>query len=199
MRRRALLELVAAAAIVATPAFAAWQDRASPYDVERLAHLSEARAAGMQEAAQGASPSDLAAARGVLNRNTRPAAISALAGNWRCRTIKLGGMAPSVVYSWFNCRIGAHDGHAYFEKLSGTQHFGGALYQHESGGYVFLGGMNWSKDTPASYSSARRPIGADTTPSDAVGLLSSIGPNVARIEFPYPAQESTFDVIELRR
>ncbi len=199
MRRRAILKLVAAAAIVVTPAFAAWQDRTSPYDIERLSHLSEARAAGMQEAEHGAPQRDLVAARAVLNRNTRPVSIAALAGNWRCRTIKLGGMAPSVVYSWFNCRIGTHDGHAYFEKLSGTQHFGGALYQHESGGYVFLGGMNWAKDGPANYSSARQSLGADTTPSDAVGLLSSIGPNVARIEFPYPAQESTFDVIELRR
>ncbi|HEY4124185.1 MAG TPA: DUF4893 domain-containing protein [Rhizomicrobium sp.] len=199
MGRRALLKLVVAGAICATPALAAWQDRASPYDIERLSHLSEARAAGMQEAEHGAPQSDLVAARAVLNRNTRAVTISALTGSWRCRTIKLGGMTPSVVYSWFNCRIGAHDGHAYFEKLSGTQHFGGALYQHESGGYVFLGGTSWSKDSPANYSSARQSIGADTTPSDAVGLLSSIGPNVARIEFPYPAQESTFDVIELRR
>lgn len=199
MGRRAILRLVAAAAICATPAFAAWQDHAAPPDIERLSHLAEARAAAMREAEHGAPARDPSAVRAVLNRNTRPVPIAALAGQWRCRTIKLGGMAPSVVYSWFNCRIGTHDGHAYFEKLSGTQHFGGALYPHESGGYVFLGGMNWSKDGPANYSSSRPSLGAETTPSDAVGLLSSIGPNVARIEFPYPAQESTFDVIELRR
>jgi hypothetical protein len=198
MGKGPLLELAAALIICGTPAFAAWQDRASPYDAERLSHLDEARANAMQDA-QGASEKDLAAARAVLNRNSHAVPIASLKGTWRCRTIKLGGMAPVVVYSWFTCRIGEEHGHPYFEKQTGTQHFGGSLYPHESGGFVFLGGTNWSKDKQALYSSGRASLGAETTPSDAVGLLSSIGPNVARLEFPYPAQESTFDVIELRR
>jgi hypothetical protein len=32
-----------------------------------------------------------------------------------------------------------------------------------------------------------------------VGLLESTGRSSARIEFPYPVQESTFDIIELKR
>ena len=28
-----------------------------------------------------------------------------LKGNWRCRTIKLGGASADIVYSWFPCRI----------------------------------------------------------------------------------------------
>jgi len=198
MGKAPLLKLAAALIICATPAFAAWQDRASFYDVERLSHLTDARAKGMQQT-QGASEKDLAAVRAVLNRNSHTVLFASLKGAWRCRTIKLGGMAPVVIYDWFACRIGEEHGHPYFEKQSGTQHFGGSLYPHESGGFVFLGGMNWSKDKQALYSSGRASLGAKTTPSDAVGLLSSIGPNVARIEFPYPAQESTFDVIELRR
>jgi len=198
MGGRLLPELVAALIICAAPALAAWQDRASPYDQDRLSHLAQARAKAMQEA-QSAPEKDLAAARAVLNRNSHAVPIASLKGTWRCRTIKLGGMAPVVVYSWFTCRIGEEHGHPYFEKQTGTQHFGGSLYPHESGGFVFLGGTNWSKDKQALYSSGRASLGAETTPSDAVGLLSSIGPNVARIEFPYPAQESMFDVIELRR
>lgn len=198
MGKGPLLKLAAALMVCATPALAGWQDRTSPYDAERLSHLDEARAKGTQEA-QGASEKDLAAARAVLNRNSRAVPIASLKGTWRCRTIKLGGMAPVVIYNWFTCRIGEEHGHPYFEKQTGTQHFGGSLYPHESGGFVFLGGTNWPKDEQAFYSSERTSLGAETTPSDAVGLLSSIGPNVARIEFPYPAQESTFDVIELRR
>ena len=198
MGKGPLLKLAAALIVCATPALAGWQDRASSYDAERLSRLDEARAKGMQEA-QGASEKDLAAARAVLNRNSRAVSLASLKGTWRCRTIKLGGMAPVVIYDWFTCRIGEEHGHPYFEKQTGTQHFGGSLYPHESGGFVFLGGTNWSKDEQAFYSSERTSLGAETTPSDAVGLLSSIGPNVARIEFPYPAQESTFDVIELRR
>ncbi|HVZ70230.1 MAG TPA: DUF4893 domain-containing protein [Rhizomicrobium sp.] len=198
MDRVPLLRLAAALIVCATPAFAAWQDRASPYDALRLSHLAEARAKAMREA-QGASEQDLAAVRAVLNRNSRAVPMASLKGTWRCRTIKLGGMSPVVIYDWFTCRIGEEHGHPYFEKQTGTQHFGGSLYPHESGGFVFLGGTNWSKDKQAFYSSGRASLGAETTPSDAAGLLSSIGPNVARIEFPYPAQESTFDVIELRR
>jgi hypothetical protein len=198
MGKGPLLKLAAALIVCAPPALAGWQDRASSYDAERLSHLDEARARGMREA-QGASEKDLAAARAVLNRNSRAVSLASLKGTWRCRTIKLGGMAPMVIYDWFTCRIGEEHGHPYFEKQTGTQHFGGSLYPHESGGFVFLGGTNWSKDEQAFYSSERTSLGAETTPSDAVGLLSSIGPNVARIEFPYPAQESIFDVIELRR
>lgn len=198
MGKGPLLKLAAALMVCATPALAGWQDRASSYDAERLSHLDEARARGMEEA-QGVSEKDLAAARAVLNRNSRAVSFASLKGTWRCRTIKLGGMAPVVIYDWFTCRIGEEHGHPYFEKQTGTQHFGGSLYPHESGGFVFLGGTNWSKEEQAFYSSERTSLGAETTPSDAVGLLSSIGPNVARIEFPYPAQESTFDVIELRR
>jgi len=200
MRGRPILKAATAVTLFAvSPAFAAWQDRASPYDLERLSHLAQSRATALQEAEHRAPARDLAIARAVLNRGTRPAALASLSGRWRCRTIKLGGMTPSVVYSWFSCRIGEHNGHAYFEKLSGTQHFGGALYKHESGGYVLLGAMNWARDADAHYSGGRDFIGAPTTVSDAVGLLSAIGPNTARIEFPYPAQESSFDVIELRR
>ncbi len=198
MDRVPLLRLAAALIVCATPAFAAWQDRASPYDALRLSHLAEARAKAMREA-QAASEQDLAAVRAVLNRNSRTVPMASLKGSWRCRTIKLGGMSPVVIYDWFTCRIGEEHGHPYFEKQTGTQHFGGSLYPHESGGFVFLGGTNWSKDKQAFYSSGRASLGAETTPSDAAGLLSSIGPNVSRIEFPYPAQESTFDVIELRR
>jgi hypothetical protein len=198
MGKGPLLKLVAVLIVCATPALAGWQDRASPYDAERLSHLDESRAKAMREA-QGAPEKDLAAVRAVLNRNSRAVPIASLKGTWRCRTIKLGGMAPVVIYNWFTCRIGEEHGHPYFEKQTGTQYFGGSLYPHESGGFVFLGGTNWSKDKQMLYSSGRASLGAETTPSDAVGLLSSIGPNEARIQFPYPAQESAFDVIELRR
>ena len=151
MRGRPLLKATTAIALfAASPAFAAWQDHASAYDVERLSHLAQSRAAGLQQAEHGASARDLAIVRAVLNRGSRPVQLALLSGHWRCRTIKLGGMTPSVVYSWFSCRIGEHNGHAYFEKLSGTQHFGGALYKHESGGYVLLGAMNWAHDIDAA-------------------------------------------------
>lgn len=187
-----------AAVLAASAAHAAWEDHATPYDVDRIKRLEQSRSAGIDEASQG-SARDVAAIHSVMDRSTRSASIGELSGHWRCRSMKLGGMERTRVYGWFNCSIGEQNGRAYFTKGSGTQHFGGALYDNGSGGYVLLAGMNIARASNAMYSGGRAYLGADTTPSDAVGLLSSTGPRTARIEFPWPAQESLFDVIELKR
>jgi hypothetical protein len=49
------------------------------------------------------------------------------------------------------------------------------------------------------YSGNGASVGVPATPDDAVGVMTSIGPGHARVEFPYPVQESTFDVLELKR
>ena len=77
-------------------ASAGWQDQASSFDQGRLARLAEARARGMSEAG------DVPAAREALDAQASGGSVT---GAWRCRTIKLGGMTRSVVYSWFHCRI----------------------------------------------------------------------------------------------
>ena len=62
-----------------------------------------------------------------------------------------------------------------------------------------LGALSVGNEPPHRYSGNHESAGAEATPDDAVGVLSAIGSNHARIEFPYPVQESTFDVIELKR
>jgi hypothetical protein len=189
---------MAACAFVAaqSAAFAGWQDDASPYDVQRLERIDEARAQAMAEAQSGR---DFGTVREVLDRAAGPIREGSLVGHWRCRTIKLGGMTPDVVYSWFNCRVSEHDGALFFEKMSGSQHFLGRLYPHESGGYVLLSAASVKGEPWHRYSGNEASAGAQATPDDAIGLLSATGPSSARIEFPYPVQESTFDVIELKR
>ena len=120
MRRAKTSELAAIAlglGLIATPAFAGWQDTASAFDANRLAKLSESKAKGLEEAEHGASASDLAIIHGVLD--APPAPGGELTGNWRCRTIKLGGMTPDVIYSWFRCRITDEGGTMHFAKISG--------------------------------------------------------------------------------
>jgi hypothetical protein len=75
----------------------------------------------------------------------------------------------------------------------------GRLYENESGGFVLLGATSVTGEPVHRYSGNGGSVGAGATPDDAIGLLESTGPGSARIEFPYPLQESTFDVIELRR
>lgn len=188
--------LLAAFAGLASAAQAGWQDDASPYDVNRLSKLDEAKAKGLSEAQAGG---DMTTIRAVLDPSPQGVSAAVLMGGWRCRTIKLGGLTPYVVYSWFRCRISDRGGALYFEKISGSQRIAGALYPYESGGYVLLGANSVKGEPPHRYSGNHASVGAQATPDDAIGLLVATGPGHARIEFPYPVQESTFDVIELKR
>jgi len=187
---------VAALMMLSSAAQAGWQEDATPFDQNRLAKLDEARAKGLAEAQAG---SDMATIHAVLDPAPEAIGEGALAGHWRCRTIKLGGLTPDVVYSWFNCRITRKDGGLFFEKITGSQRIAGMLYPREDGGYVLLGATSVGNEPPHRYSGNHESAGAEATPDDAVGVLTSIGGNRARIEFPYPVQESTFDVIELKR
>jgi hypothetical protein len=181
---------------MAAPALAGWQDEASSFDADRLAKLDEARAKGLSEAQAGR---DIGLIRAVLDADAKPASARALQGDWRCRSIKLGGMTPDIVYSWFRCRIGQRGDRLYFSKLNGTQRLNGILYPHETGGFVLLGALSAKDEPPHRYSGNGPSAGAGSTPDDAIGLLESTGRSSARIEFPYPVQESTFDIIELKR
>ena len=189
-------------ALIATAANAGWRDEASQFDAQRLSRLDESRAKGLDEASRGASPSDLAAIDSVIHAQATSASPSALAGAWRCRTIKLGGLTPDVIYSWFRCRISERGGALFFEKLSGSQRTSGFLFS-EGSGYVYLGASYVTAygppEKPPVYSGRGASAGAAATPDDQIGLLSLLADGRARLELPYPVQESTFDVLELKR
>jgi len=189
-------------ALIATAANAGWRDEASQFDAQRLSRLDESRTKGLDEASRGASPSDLAAIDSVIHAQATSASPSALAGAWRCRTIKLGGLTPDVIYSWFRCRISERGGALFFEKLSGSQRTSGFLYS-EGSGYVYLGASYVTAygppEKPPVYSGRGASAGAAATPDDQIGLLSLLADGRARLELPYPVQESTFDVLELKR
>jgi hypothetical protein len=188
--------LIAGALLAATAAQADWQSHISPSDADRLAKLEEAKAKALSEAAAGP---DMGVIHAVLDRPGEAVSAQALKGSWRCRTIKIGGMTPDVVYSWFHCRIHENGEALTFEKISGSQRASGELFPNNSGSWVFLGAFAVKGEKPHAYSGNGASAGAITTPDDAVGILESTGSYSARIEFPYPAQESTFDVIELKR
>ena len=196
MHAKILSGAIAVSLLVSTAAFAGWREEANAFDAQRLSQLQEAKAKGMQEASAGP---DMGTIRAVLDPEARGMSESEAAGSWRCRTIKLGGITPSVVYGWFNCRASRRGGGLFFEKTSGSQRISGYLYPDQSSGLVLLGANTVSGEPQRHYSGNGASVGADATPDDAVGVMTSIGPGHARIEFPYPVQESTFDVIEMKR
>ena len=189
------------ALLASSPAIAGWHDEASPADAQRLSQLAESRAKGLMEAANGA-PSDVTAIRSILQAGPVAASPSQFLGTWRCRTMKLGGLTPTIVYSWFKCRISERGGQLWFEKLGGSQRTSGSLYP-DGGGFVYLGASyvhyTGANEKPPHYSGTGASVGAGQTPDDQIGLLSLTYDGRARLELPYPVQESTFDVIELKR
>jgi hypothetical protein len=202
MRRGKTLKAIVAGsalALAVTGAQAGWRDRASAFDADRLGKLEESKSKALHEAENGAGHRDLAAIHAVLDPQASSHGSRSLVGQWRCRTIKLGGMSPDKIYAWSTCRIGGRQEHLSFVKLNGAQRTSGDLYPSESGGLVYLGASSAKGEPMHRYSGGGNAVGAQETPDDQIGLLVSTSNNSARLEIPYPVQESTFEVIELRR
>ena len=196
--RSKLLLAAAALALSATAASAGWQDVASQYDQQRLSRLGEAKEKALAEAHAGTGSGDASAIASALAPASHAPSGNELLGAWRCRTIKLGGITPYVVYSWFSCRVSEHGGGLFFEKTSGSQHTAGFLYPGD-GGLIYLGASSVTGEPMHAYSGNGASAGASATPDDQIGILTMISGNHARLEMPFPVQESTLDVIELKR
>ena len=153
----------------------------------------------MAEAEHGAPASDLSIIHAVMGARGQRASVGSLLGNYRCRTIKLGGVTPDVIYTWFRCRISMKGGGPYLEKLTGSQFTNGYLYPDGDGRFVYLGASSVTGEPRHAYSGDGATAGAPVTPDDQIGLLTKIGAGHLRLEMPYPLQESTMDVLELRR
>jgi hypothetical protein len=183
---------------VATPAFAGWQDQASPADIDRLVQLPQIRAAANADAQRGEGRGDFRALPRVLEPEGRAVPARALMGNWRCRQMKLGRMSSYMVYdAWFTCNIRPYKGGLLLQKMNGSQRFVGFLFP-ENGAWVYLGASSARGEPWHNYSGRSPALGAQTTPDDQIGLLAGIGNNHLRLEIP-AVQESLLDVVEFAR
>lgn len=178
-------------------AFADWQGQISQSDLQRLAAMPAARTRALEEASHGAGQGDLRALQAVVGAPARGVPEAALYGTWRCRQMKLGGMADYMVYSWFTCRISRVNGGLWFQK-EGTQRMAGYLYPQD-GMWVYLGAQSAKGEPLHRYSGNAGSLGASVNPDDQVGALVGIGRNRLRLDLPSPAIESDFDTIELVR
>jgi hypothetical protein len=190
--------LALALTLASTPSFAGWQEQASRADVARLAQLPQVRAAALEASRRGRGEGDARVIGGIMNPQGRAIPAQALAGTWRCRQVKLGGMESYMVYSaWFSCSIRSHNGGLLLQKMNGSQRFMGTLYP-ENGAWVYLGASSARGEPWHQYSGASASVGASVTPDDQIGLLTGIGDNHLRLEIP-AVQESLLDVVEFKR
>src|SRR5438045_2070565 len=139
MRKAIPTSFAAAFLLAAIPVQAQWQDRISPADLERLSHISEIREAALADAGRGPGRGDVRVIDRVMHAEGRTVPANTLAGNWRCRQIKLGRMSAFMVYDrWFTCSIRPVRGGLLLEKASGSQGFAGYLFP-ENGAWVYVG------------------------------------------------------------
>lgn len=195
-----ILKLVVALAVFALPgrAMADWQNLVSPADLDRLNRFYEIRDAAWNGAQQGEGLGDRRALARVMQSEGKTVPASVLAGAWRCRQMKLGGISAYIVYDrWFRCSIRAVPGGFALSKTDGSQLFSGFLYPQD-GAWIYVGASRVRGEPAHRYSGPPPSLGAPATPDDQIGLLTGIGDDRLRLEIP-AVQESLLDVVEFTR
>lgn len=189
MRALAILLALLPSAALAQPD---WRRVATAADRDRLSRWREAWVAGLQDARRGGHADAVVGPVFAFDR-ALPRPIPP-AGDYRCRTTKLGarspGMLPYVAYPWFACRITREGDALRLEKLTGSQRQVGRMYPRDQERAVFLGTLRYGDEARAL------PYGSDAK-RDVAGWIERIGERQWRLAMPFPAFESTVDVMEL--
>jgi hypothetical protein len=169
-----------------------------PQEQSRLARFDEIAGKALLEAMAGGAPGDVAALSKALSGTPQVAFDESLSGDWTCRTMKLGGATPLVVYTPFRCRLTfLGDGYS-FEKLSGSQRTKGKI-SLRSGGAVYVGVGFVADQTPPDYAELEPDFEGTGEVQPDIAVFQRVSPTRARLMFPAPVVESDFDILELTR
>lgn len=203
--------LAALVSLLAFPAFADgadtegaaldWRSQATELDRDKLDRYEDAVTKGMMESrVAGEEHGAYNELTSIMEGTLAPADAAKLKGQWNCRTIKAGGpFAGFVVYGWFRCEVVEKDGRLFFEKLTGSQRMSGFLYERDEKSWVLLAAPNEGHSGPIRAYSG--PEGGITDPQlmDEPAIAALLEDGRARIVFPWPELESTFNVLEMTR
>lgn len=187
-----ILSLLVLAALRPALADGELQRLLEPDDSKRLESYEAVRAAALNEARAGGEKPDLEVLEEVLKGE--PMSVRSgfdAKGDWRCRTIKVGGNLPLVVYGWFKCRIGDDGSGWRLEKLTGSQRSTGRLFDDGKTRMVYLGAGHYDYEKPRAYGSEAE--------RDQVAYVFRPGKDRLRFEFPSPRFESKLDILDMRR
>jgi hypothetical protein len=179
----------------AVPAAAtSWRATATEQDRERARKWRTAWVKALAQARASGHSTEIAGEGALLDPDSALKDAVPPPGDYRCRVLKLGGqgegMLDYVVYPYFDCRIAADGSAMDFVKLTGSQRPVGRLFADSDRRLVFLGTLQLGDEQGIlRYGHDRQ--------RDMIGLMERIGERRWRLAFPYPAFESTLDVIEL--
>lgn len=178
----------------AVPAAKSWREIATDFDLERARKWRTAWVRAVAKARAGGHSAEIDREGILLEPDAAMRGVAPPAGDYRCRVLKVGGQGEGlldyVAYPWFDCRISAGAGPMDFVKLTGSQRPVGRLFADGERRMVFLGTLQLGDEQGVlRYGHDRQ--------RDMIGLLERIGERRWRLAFPYPAFESTLDVLEL--
>ncbi len=169
-----------------------------PQEQARLDRFERLAGTALLEAMAGGSDSDVAALTTALGGVPQVAFDPSLQGEWKCRTMKLGGEPRLVVYTNFKCSMSLDNTGITFEKLSGSQRTSGRIEMRE-GRAIYLGVGYVSSEKPQNYGDLDPAFEGSGTVTPDVGVFERISDRRARLMFPAPVNESDFDILELTR
>ncbi len=167
-------------------------------DATRLQGFTQAAGDALLQALASGAPDDVAALSKALSGAPQIAFDASLAGDWKCRTMKLGGLSALVVYTNFACRFTASDTGFTFEKLTGSQRTRGTITLRE-GRAIYVGVGFVAGQNPPAYADLPADFQSEGTIQTDIAVFERISPTRARLMFPSPAVESDFDILELTR
>lgn len=171
-----------------------WRSVATDYDRERARKWRTAWVRALAQARASGHSAEIAGEGVLLEPDSALRGVAPPPGDYRCRVLKIGGQSEGlldyVAYPYFDCRISGGGGPMDFVKLTGSQRPVGRLLPDSDRRMVFLGTLQLGDER------GNLRYGHDRQ-RDMIGLLERIGERRWRLAFPYPAFESTLDVIEL--
>ena len=182
-----------AAASLASDQDARWRDVATDQDRARIRSWRTTWMQALREARRE-HRAEVERAGELLNPDAALLRPEPPAGEYRCRTIKMGGqegaMLDWVAYPEFRCRIRREGEGLSFVRLGGSQRPVGRIYPDGVRRMIFLGSLQLGDERQV----LRYGSDADR---DMAGILERVGERRWRLVFPRPAFESIIDVIEL--
>lgn len=172
-----------------------WRGLISSDDRGRYQRRDQAWKLALEQSRRQTGSGDLSALGDLLKPDAALNNASIAAGDYRCRTIKLGSQGGQgglgyVVYGWFACRVEQTSQGLKFSKVTGSQRPEGLLYPEDNKHMIFLGAMALAGEPSA-------PRYRAVPERDIVSVLERIGPARWRLVTPWPARESNLDIIEL--
>ena len=171
-----------------------WRAVATANDRERLRDWRTAFTKALGQANKAGHAAEIEKEGRLLDPDAAIGPVPIANGSYKCRVIKLGakseGLLDYIAYPAFDCRIEQQGPLQRFVKLTGSQRHAGLIYPADPLRQVFLGTLVLGDETSAMH------YGADRD-RDVAGWVERIEDRRWRLVLPYPAFESTLDVIEL--